>query len=142
VAGWGASAWADPGWLDVVSGGGPRGRHRTTLLSPFDSLVWDRARTERVFGLVHRLEAYTPRDKRVYGYFAMPLLAGGRLVARVDPGREGRTLVARKVTWERPPDQAGKAGLRVALEEAAAWVGCDAVVVESEVEAELHGGSG
>lgn len=92
VAGWGkdgrtAAAWADPAALAEQ----PRGRHRTTLLSPFDSLVWDRARIERVFDFTHRLEAYVPKDKRVHGYFAMPLLSGGRLVGRVDPAREGQT---------------------------------------------------
>ena len=78
----------------------PRGRHRTTLLSPFDSLIWERARTERIFGFTHRLEAYVPKPKRVYGYFAMPVLAGGRLVGRVDPAREGSTLVARQVSLD------------------------------------------
>ncbi|MFC1444114.1 crosslink repair DNA glycosylase YcaQ family protein [Streptacidiphilus sp. N1-10] len=128
VEGWGrggtaATAWADPAALDSE----PRGRHRTTLLSPFDSLVWDRARTERIFGLSHRLEAYTPKEKRQYGYFAMPLLAGGRLVGRVDPAREGRTLIARQVTLDSAKALPALAG---ALREAAEWVGCDAVRVE------------
>ncbi|MFC7644910.1 DNA glycosylase AlkZ-like family protein [Streptosporangium lutulentum] len=99
VAGWpdrGATAWADPSALETE----PRGRHRTTLLSPFDSLVWDRARTARVFGFNHRLEAYVPKAKRVHGYFTMPVLAGGRLIGRVDPAREGSTLVARQVSLE------------------------------------------
>ncbi|MEU6237842.1 crosslink repair DNA glycosylase YcaQ family protein [Kitasatospora sp. NPDC047058] len=128
VAGWGpdgspGAAWADPAALATT----PRGRHRTTLLSPFDSLIWDRARTERIFGMAHRLEAYTPKHKRVHGYFAMPLLAGGRLVGRVDPAREGRTLVARQVSL----DSARHVGaLAAALREAAAWVGCSDVRVE------------
>lgn len=124
VEGWGEPAWADPA---ALSGPPPRGRHRTTLLSPFDSLVWDRARTERAFGFTHRLEAYVPKPKRVHGYFTMPLLAGGRLVGRVDPSREGTTLVARQVSL------AGARwvpALAEALREAAAWVGCDAVRVE------------
>ncbi|MFE0700395.1 winged helix-turn-helix domain-containing protein [Streptomyces sp. NPDC058872] len=123
VAGWGKPAWADPAALATE----PRGRHRTTLLSPFDSLIWERARTERIFGFTHRLEAYVPKQKRVHGYFAMPVLAGGRLVGRVDPAREGRTLVARQVTLDGP--KAVPAVAR-ALGEAAAWVGCDAVAVE------------
>ena len=106
---------------------GPRGagRHRTTLLSPFDSLVWDRRRTERLFGFAHRLEAYVPAAKRVHGYFAMPLLAGGRLVGRVDPGREGRTLVAKQLTV----DVRSAPAMAAALREAATWVGCDAVAL-------------
>ncbi|MER7520389.1 DNA glycosylase AlkZ-like family protein [Streptomyces sp. NPDC126499] len=123
VAGWGKPAWADPAALASE----PRGRHRTTLLSPFDSLIWERARTERIFGFTHRLEAYVPKPKRVYGYFAMPVLSGGRLVGRVDPARDGRTLVARQVSLENA--KAVPAVAR-ALREAAEWVGCDAVAVE------------
>lgn len=120
VHGWDREAWADP---DLLAAGLPRGRHRTTLLSPFDTLVWDRARTERIFGFTHRLEAYTPAPKRVHGYFAMPLLAGGRLVGRVDPGREGTTLVAKTLSVE----PRAVAAMADALREASAWVGCDGV---------------
>ncbi|MEU3097766.1 crosslink repair DNA glycosylase YcaQ family protein [Streptomyces sp. NPDC006967] len=123
VAGWSKPAWADPAALAAP----PRGRHRTTLLSPFDSLVWERARTERIFGFTHRLEAYVPRPKRVYGYFAMPVLAGGRLVGRVDPAREGRTLVARQVTLD---GRAAVPAVARALVEAAGWVDCTDVRVE------------
>ncbi|MFE1907810.1 winged helix-turn-helix domain-containing protein [Streptomyces gardneri] len=130
VAGWGKPAWADPAALATE----PRGRHRTTLLSPFDSLIWERPRTERIFGFTHRLEAYVPKPKRVHGYFAMPVLAGGRLVGRVDPAREGKTLVARQVTLDGP--KAVPAVAR-ALREAAEWVGCDAVAVERVNHPEL-----
>ncbi|MFD9083789.1 winged helix-turn-helix domain-containing protein [Streptomyces erythrochromogenes] len=123
VEGWAKPAWADPSALAAA----PRGRHRTTLLSPFDSLVWDRPRTERIFGFTHRLEAYVPKPKRIHGYFAMPLLAGGRLQGRVDPAREGRTLVARQLSLTSP---AAAAPMARALREAAEWVGCDAVRVE------------
>ncbi|TVL89101.1 winged helix-turn-helix domain-containing protein [Streptomyces sp. SAJ15] len=126
VEGWGKPAWADPEALEAESAK-PGGRHRTTLLSPFDSLIWDRARTERIFGFSHRLEAYVPKPKRVYGYFAMPLLSGGRLLGRVDPAREGRTLVARQVSLETA--KAVRPMAR-ALREAAEWVGCDAVRIE------------
>ncbi|MET9620752.1 MULTISPECIES: DNA glycosylase AlkZ-like family protein [unclassified Streptomyces] len=123
VAGWAKPAWADPAALAAE----PRGRHRTTLLSPFDSLIWERARTERIFGFTHRLEAYVPKQKRVHGYFAMPLLAGGKLVGRVDPARDGRTLVARQVSVDSPK---AIAPMAVALREAAEWVGCDSVRIE------------
>ncbi|PBC79555.1 hypothetical protein BX265_4362 [Streptomyces sp. TLI_235] len=131
VEGWPAAAWADPAAVAAE----PRGRHRTTLLSPFDSLIWDRARTERIFGMTHRLEAYTPKQKRVHGYFAMPLLAGGRLVGRVDPAREGRTLVARQISLE---DGRYVPQLAEALREAASWVGCDAVRVERLADERLR----
>lgn len=123
VEGWGKPAWADPAALATE----PRGRHRTTLLSPFDSLIWERARTERIFGFTHRLEAYVPKPKRVHGYFAMPVLSGGRLVGRVDPAREGRTLVAKQVSLDGPK---ALPAVAQALREAAAWVGCDTVRVE------------
>jgi uncharacterized protein YcaQ len=124
VEGWRSPAWAHPDALETV---GVRGRHRTTLLSPFDSLVWDRRRTKRVFGFTHALEAYVPRAKRVHGYFAMPLLTGGRLLGRVDPKRVGSTLIAQRVSLERAT---AAAPMAAALREAAAWVGCDQVVVE------------
>ncbi|MDO0914468.1 crosslink repair DNA glycosylase YcaQ family protein [Streptomyces sp. DT2A-34] len=123
VEGWGKPAWADPAALETP----PRGRHRTTLLSPFDSLIWERARTERIFGFTHRLEAYVPKQKRVYGYFAMPVLAGGRLVGRVDPAREGSTLVAKQVTLDGPK---AVPAVAQALAEAASWVNCTDVRVE------------
>ncbi|MEU6315790.1 crosslink repair DNA glycosylase YcaQ family protein [Streptomyces sp. NPDC047014] len=128
VRGWSKPAWADPSALADA----PRGRHRTTLLSPFDSLVWDRPRTERIFGFTHRLEAYVPKPRRIHGYFAMPLLAGGLLQGRVDPAREGRTLVARQLSLTTP--KAAPAMAR-ALREAAEWVGCDAVRVERAQDA-------
>jgi len=125
------SAWADPAILapggQPGSGAVPRGRHRTTLLSPFDSLVWDRKRTLRVFGFEHSLEAYVPQAKRVHGYFTMPLLAGGRLVGRVDPARDGTTLVARKLTLDKP---GAAEPMAQALAAAASWVGCDNVKLQ------------
>jgi hypothetical protein len=119
-----SSAWAHP---DALAALDSRGRHRTVLLSPFDSLIWERARTERIFGLSHRLEAYVPKAKRVHGYFAMPLLHAGRLIGRADPAREGTTLIARQVSLDRPNAVEPMAR---ALREAAEWVGCDAIRVE------------
>jgi uncharacterized protein len=111
------------------------------LLSPFDSLIWYRERVERLFGLRHRLEAYTPKEKRIYGYFAMPVLAGTRIVGLVDPGRRGEELVAKQVTLLR----AGAASqVAQALVEAASWVGSASCVVErvepAAARAELEAG--
>lgn len=131
VEGWGKPAWADPAALETP----PRGRHRTTLLSPFDSLIWERARTERLFGFTHRLEAYVPKPKRVHGYFAMPVLAGGHLVGRLDPAREGRTLVAKQITLDGPR---AVPAVAQALAEAASWVDCTDVRVERVAAPELR----
>jgi uncharacterized protein YcaQ len=136
------AAWADPAALASLAGDGTaarRGRHRTTLLSPFDSLVWDRKRTLRMFGFEHSLEAYLPPAKRVHGYFTMPLLAGGRLVGRVDPARSGRTLIARKLSLDTP---GAAEPMARALADAAAWVDCDSVqlghVAPSRLEQRLR----
>jgi len=133
VEGWDKPAWTSAAALER----GVTGRSRTTLLSPFDSLVWDRPRTSRLFDFDHRLEAYVPAPKRIHGYFTMPVLHGGSLVARVDPGRDGDTMVAKKTTFE--VNAKGKVpasavmGTAAALGEAAQWVGSTAVRIDTVV---------
>jgi hypothetical protein len=119
-------AWADRAalaWLET----GSRGTYRTTLLSPFDSLIWDRKRTLRMFGYRHLFEPYVPKEKRERGYFTMPLLAGGKIAGWVDPSRAGKTLIAKNLFLEKP---SAVAPMSRALTEAAAWVGCDSVALE------------
>ncbi len=132
VQGW-PRAWATPDALDWLAAEG-RDRHRTTLLSPFDPLVWYRDRAERLFGMRHRIEAYTPAHKRVHGYFAMPVLHRGRLVARVDPKRDRGALHARRVTLESTSRTAIE-GTANALREAASWVGAERIIVDDVVPA-------
>ena len=101
--------WAKPAYLLPGTRVPRRLTHPPVLLSPFDSLVWARERTERVFGFRYRLEVYVPAGKRVHGYYTMPVLAGGRLVARVDPkhDRQADRLLLRGLHLEPSADPAG-----------------------------------
>ncbi|MDQ3412645.1 MAG: winged helix DNA-binding domain-containing protein [Chloroflexota bacterium] len=92
VEGLSEPAWIDPALLPTLtelrSG---RGRPTlTTLLSPFDNLIWYRPRTAALFGFEYRIECYTPEAKRIYGYYTLPILHRGRLVGRVDPSYDRR----------------------------------------------------
>ncbi|TMA19351.1 MAG: winged helix-turn-helix domain-containing protein [Deltaproteobacteria bacterium] len=97
----------------------------TTLLSPFDSLLWHRGRARALFGFDYRIEVYTPAAKRVHGYYTLPILHDGRLVGRLDAKnhREDRRLEVRGVHFETPPDDGAIAGVRSALESLARFLG-------------------
>jgi len=130
--------WRDPAYADPAALADQRpARSRTTLLSPFDSLVWHRERTSRLFDFDYTMELYVPPDQRVHGYYTMPVLHGGRLVARVDPRRERDLLRARKVTFETGArggvPASAVTGTATALREAASWVGAASVVVDRVV---------
>ncbi|WP_370599739.1 winged helix-turn-helix domain-containing protein [Pseudomonas nitroreducens] len=123
--------WQAPGYCltDAVI---PRKVRASALLSPFDSLVWERARTERLFDFRYRLEIYTPQHKRVYGYYVLPFLFDEQLVARVDlrSDRVAGKLVVHAVHEEtKGPGEEGWIALAQQLGEMANWLGLESVEV-------------
>ena len=127
--------WKEPAWL-APGAAMPRKVDGSALLSPFDSLCWERDRVERVFDFRYRIEIYTPQPKRQYGYYVLPFLHGDRLVARVDlkADRPNRTLlVPGGVFGERDIDaDEVAAALATELQAMARWLDLERVVVEDE----------
>ena len=104
VEGWSETVYLHPDSLETAeaAGAGKLRPPRTTFLSPFDPIIWDRARAHDLYGFAYRIEVYTPVAKRRYGYFTLPILHGDTLVGRIDPKveRKAGRLVIRSAHLE------------------------------------------
>lgn len=115
--------WSRPAYL-YAGAARPRAVHAEALLSPFDSLVWQRERTEMLFDFRYRISIYTPAHQRTEGYYVLPFLHGDSLVARVDlkADRKTSTLRALQVTWEPDAPAAARPALEAQLRSMADWL--------------------
>jgi uncharacterized protein YcaQ len=127
VRGWKGPVYLDP---EAVR---PRRIEGSALLSPFDPIVWNRERLERIFGFRYRIEIYVPEQQRVHGYYVLPFMLDGDVVARVDlkaDRKAGRLLVRSAFIEEGKDAGAVSCALVEELHRFSRWVGMDEIVVE------------
>jgi len=105
----------------------PKQLHATALLSPFDSLVWCRPRNERLFNFHYRIEIYTPKEKRKFGYYVLPFMMNGQMVGRVDlkADRANSKLLVHSVHTEKGIKRSEiNDALNTELHTMASWLKC------------------
>ena len=122
--------WTQTGWLhrDARS---PRRIDAVAMLSPFDPVVWNRPRAERLFGFHYRIEIYTPAARRTFGYYSLPILLDDALVGRIDLKNDRQNGVLRvQSAWSEPGVPAETAARVVpVLRDAASWQGLERIEV-------------
>jgi uncharacterized protein YcaQ len=126
--------WREPAFVASPPPRRQKGRDHATLLSPFDSLIWNRGRIQRLFHFDYRIEVYVPAPRRVYGYFVMPLLLGDQLVARFDlkADRRASTLAVRGSYLETGADATTVAAAATReLDALRGWLGLDRTTIAS-----------
>lgn len=127
------AGWRDPAVVPKSARPFRLKRTQATLLSPFDSLIWDRERTRRLFGFDYRVEVYLPEAKRRFGYYVLPLLFGDGLVGRLDLKADRKRHVLRVVGAYAEPDGDARAVAHAGAEELrrlCTWLGLAVVDVE------------
>jgi uncharacterized protein YcaQ len=128
VKGWRDQAYLDPAarWARKVEA--------SSLLSPFDNLIWFRERTERMFGVRYRIEIYVPAEKRQHGYYVLPFLEGDALTARVDlkSDRKASVLIVQSAHAEPWATDETPVKLAAELRRMAGWLGLESVRVQKK----------
>ena len=125
--------WREPAYLDAGARR-PRRIETTSLLSPFDNLIWFRERTERMFGVRYRIEIYVPAEKRQHGYYVLPFLEGDALTARVDlkSDRKAGVLLVQSAHAEPWASHETPVKLAHELKRMAGWLGLESVRVQKK----------
>ena len=126
--------WSEPAYL-AAGARRPRSVAARALLAPFDPLVFDRDRVERLFGMRYRIEIYTPAPRRVYGYYVMPFLLGDTLVGRVDlKADRARSALVVQAAWAEPGTEHDRAAAELAghLRLMAGWLELTGVEIRAK----------